>query len=83
MTTRLYDNATMETMYELIRKTYEGNNWVYGVKVEFLEQGKDSSNGRVKLIFRGGGGFREDQRERRGIVEIVTGEDKPLEGDHQ
>lgn len=71
--TTLYDDATIEDMYTLIRRTYEGNNWAYGLKVEFLEEGKSTG---LTLFFRGTGGFREDQRERRGVIETLDDKTK-------
>lgn len=61
------ENVTFDKLYERIKRTYEGNNHVSTVKVEFYDGTRP-----LTMVFKSPEGFCEDQRERKGTIELLV-----------
>lgn len=62
----LADNVKIQEFYERIKKTYEGNNHIYRVKVIF-----DDGTSPVTMIYQTPKGFEENQNNRKGTIELL------------
>jgi len=62
----LAKNVTINEFYKTIRQTYESNNHISTLKIEFYD-----GNQTVKMIYKTPEGFYQDQMQRRGDIELL------------
>ena len=63
---KLATNVTIDEFFMIMRETYEHNNYISTVKVEFY----DGAN-RVKMAYITPPGFQQEQRQRKGNIELM------------
>ena len=72
---RIHDHATIEDFYKMIQENplvgcaFPSNNRVYKVELRFYDGNKP-----LVFVFESPQGYMEDQRKRRGVIELITGE---------
>ncbi len=68
-------DATIDAFVELMKSSYEGNNYVYKVEIELEPQGPKPIELiliKEKYIFTSAEGFVQDQKQRKGTLEVFS-----------
>lgn len=63
---KLAENVTLNEFYQRIKETYQSNNYISTVKVEFYDGTKP-----VQMVFKTPEGFEQDQTQRKGTIEVL------------